>query len=153
MSSPNITPAVPNPNQLAAVFSQLPAVTQEMAGLLGLERALRVVSAFGGRTLLVPTGGDRRGPGPTQRLIDELGCQETAEALIQHYGGATIYLPRCAAAERAMRNYEIHRFAEERLRDGVSMNRTVAELAASHRLSDRHIWQILKKPMPTIKFH
>ena len=62
-------------------------------------------------------------------------------------GGEKIYIPQCAAALRRLRDMEIHRQFEQGVREGVSANTLVAELARAYKLSDRRVWEILKLPL------
>jgi len=136
----------PSPEKLSAVSHLLPSIMQEMAGVLGLDRTLRVASALAGTTRAIPVGSRTNSAKPVQKLVDDLGCEETAKALIKHYGGTVIYLPRCVVAVRALRNMVIHQAAEDGLSAKRSMVSIVTDLAQQFRLSDRRIWEILKEP-------
>ncbi|MOA63176.1 hypothetical protein D3C78_1888090 [compost metagenome] len=47
-----------------------------------------------------------------------------------------------------MRDLEINAQFVQGVREGVSANTLVAELARTYKLSDRRIWEILKQPSP-----
>ena len=119
-----------------------------MVGLLGLDQTLRVASVLAGTSRRIPTGTRAKRTSAVQKLIDDLGCQETAEALIKHYGGAVIYLPRCTTALRTLRDIRIHQLANEGLQAKRSMLSITSDLARQFQLSDRRIWEIFKEPMP-----
>ena len=147
MPSP-IHPIQPSTDQLAAVIHLLPSAVQQMANRISLDYALRVAKNLGGTSRLIPIGNSAKSAVAVQKLISDLGCQETAEALIENYGGQIIYLPSCSAAERALRNLAIHHAAEEGLGEGRSMISIVRNLAGQYHLSDRRIWEILSVPAP-----
>lgn len=138
----------PSIEKLSAVSHLLPSIMQEMAVVLGFDLTLRVAVALGGTSRVIPVGSRASSAKPVQKLIDDLGCQETAQALIKHYGGTVIYLPRCVVAVRALRDIAIHQAAEEGLRTKRSMVSIVTDLARQYCLSDRRIWEILKEPSP-----
>lgn len=126
----------------------LPKTVQLLANDLGIDKALRISIALAGTSRLIPVGGQKRSEKPVQRLIDDLGCQDLAESLMRLHGGEVLYIPSCAVIERAQRDIRIHQTAENGLKAGKSMIRIVADLAKQNNLSDRRIWEILKKPAP-----
>lgn len=124
----------------------LPAHVREIARVVGLPNALRLVSELGGTTWEFAKGANRNGQIKVAALGDILG-EEGAALLTIHLGGGKVYIPQCAAALRQLRDLEIHRQFEQAVREGVSANIVVAELARTYKLSDRRIWIILKKPL------
>jgi Mor family transcriptional regulator len=69
---------------------------------------------------------------------------------VRRYGSTDLYIPRCAEALRRARDAVICR-EYDRLIQTMSGNEAVQRLARTHRLSDRHIFNILKRmPESTI---
>ncbi|MDO9625161.1 MAG: Mor transcription activator family protein [Pseudomonas sp.] len=122
----------------------LPAHVREIARVVGLPSALRLVSELGGTTWEFAKGTNRNGQIKVAALGDILG-EEAAALLTNHLGGGKIYIPQCAAALRRLRDLEIHRQFEQAVREGITANTVVAELARAYKLSDRRVWFILKQ--------
>lgn len=124
----------------------LPLHVREIARVVGISSALRLVSELGGTTWEFAKGANRNGQIRVAALGDILG-EEAAALLTSHLGGGKIYIPQCKAALRRLRDLEIHRQFEQAVREGVSANTVVAELARAYALSDRRVWIILKQPL------
>ncbi|RMH86399.1 hypothetical protein EA796_00795 [Pseudomonas sp. AOB-7] len=129
--------------QLEQVQALLPQQIHEIAQVIGLPGALRLVQELGGTTWEFAKGANRNGEIRVAALADILG-EEPAHKLTQHMGGEKIYIPQCTTALRRLRDLEIHRQFEQAVREGVTANTVVAELARAFKLSDRRIWLILK---------
>ena len=131
---------------IAQVEALLPRQILDIARVVGMPTAVRLVEELGGASWEFAKGSNRNGLIRVAALADLLG-EEAARRLTQHLGGEKIYIPRCADALRRLRDLEIHRQFEQAVREGVSANTVVAELARSNRLSDRRVWEILKQPL------
>jgi Mor family transcriptional regulator len=132
-------------NDMERVQALLPQQVREIARVVGLPGALRLVDELGGTTWEFAKGANRIGEIRVAALADILG-EEAAAVLTRHMGGEKIYIPRCSTALRSLRDAEIHRQFEQAVREGVTANTVVAELARAYKLSDRRIWLILKQP-------
>lgn len=132
---------------LEQVRDQLPAQVLEIAEAVGMAAALRLVGELGGTTWEFAQGANRNGQIRVAALADIIG-DEAAQRLTKLVGGSKIYIPRCDAALRRLRDLEIHRQFVQAVREGVSANTVVAELARTYQLSDRRIWIILKQALP-----
>lgn len=130
-------------NSIEQLQALLPQQVQDIARVVGLPSAMRLVNELGGTTWEFARGANRNGQIKVAALADILG-EETAEKLTSFIGGEKIYIPQCAAALRRLRDLEIHRQFEQGVREGVSANALVAEIARSYKLSDRRVWGILK---------
>ncbi|WP_181295291.1 Mor transcription activator family protein [Pseudomonas sp. Q2-TVG4-2] len=122
-----------------------------MAEFIGYANAFHVVAKLGGTTWVIPTRNGKKGATSIEaraKLASALGSTELATLLRNHYGGVTLYVPRCESALRAARKIAIHKTVEDGLRNGRSMVPMVKELATQFSLSDRRIWEILKEPSP-----
>ena len=65
--------------------------------------------------------------------------------LMAAFGGTNIYVPRCNALMARLRQHDIIENFTRRTRRGSSSTAAVAGLARRHGISDRRVWQILKK--------
>ena len=135
--------------QLQHVQALLPQQIHDIAQVIGLPAALRLVQELGGTTWEFAKGSNRNGQIRVAALADILG-EETAQKLTQHLGGEKIYIPQCTTALRRLRDLKIHQQFEQGVREGVSANTLVAELARAFRLSDRRVWVILKQAIQPI---
>lgn len=132
---------------LEQVRDQLPAQVLEIAQVVGMPAALRLVNELGGTTWEFARGANRNGQIKVAALADIIG-DEAAQRLTTRLGGETIYIPRCDAALRRLRDLEIHRQFVQAVREGVGARVVVAELARTYKLSDRRIWIILDQVLP-----
>lgn len=129
--------------------SHLPVVAQELAEAVGLPKALRLVETLGGTTFPVPKRETKQGELRFAVLADVVGV-EAAEVLVRRYGSTDLYIPKCAEALRRLRDAAICREYDALIKS-VSGNEAVQRLARSHRLSDRQIFNILKRePVSTV---
>lgn len=136
---------------ISMVEPLLPATIKEMAARIGYQHAMQVVSKVGGTTLLVPrhNGGKGGISIEARRKIDyALGSASLGILIRRHYGGLVLYIPGCDEAMRALRDIAIHKFIDDGIRNGRSMNPMVMEMAIKFGLCDRQIWKILKTPSP-----
>lgn len=124
----------------------LPQHVREIANIIGYSAAMRLVAELGGRSWEFAKGVNRPGQATVAALGEILG-EEAADLLTSRVGGNKIYIPKCDTALRLLRDLEIHRQFEQAVREGVTANTVVAELARAFELSDRRVWDILKKPL------
>ena len=134
--------------KLEQVKELLPRQILEIADIVGLPTAMRLVDELGGTSWEFAQGANRNGIIKVAALGDILG-EEAAELLTSHLGGEKIYIPQCSAALRRLRDLRIHAQFEQAIREGDSANSTVAAISRTFRLSDRRVWEILKISMPT----
>lgn len=129
--------------KLNSVDAMLPDTVRLIASLVGLPRTLRLVEELGGTTFQISKNITRLGEIRYSVLAEVVGV-EAADVLTKHFGGDTIYIPRCADGLRYLRNRTI---VEEFDRESatVGANAAVNALALRYKLSDRRIWEILKK--------
>ncbi len=133
------------PDNLTQVAHLLPDMVKDLANHIGIYEAFNIAKTMGGTSTYIPKheNGDA-----AKNLITKIGSTELVRALINAYGGEVLYIPSCSAAERELRNIEIHHAAAAGISAGRAMNNIVNELALIHLVSDRHIWRILKKLPP-----
>lgn len=110
----------------------LPAGLQELRDLIGITNTLNLVKHFGGLHLKVPSHYN-----DTHQLVGIIGHEATV-TLVRQYGGTTVYIAKVDTMLRIMRNIEI----SKRFEGGES----ATKLAREYQMSERHIWNILKRP-------
>ena len=156
--------------QIDQVKGLLPKQVVEIAEAIGLPATQRLVEALGGTTWTVAKGVRRLGIIRHEALKDVIG-EQAASIMAERWANVPLYIPKCDAAIRRLRDLEINRQFEQGVREqtvtgrsnsspvrpsyscacvreGVSANTLVAELARSNNLSDRRVWEILKQPSP-----
>jgi len=115
-------------NATPELIDELPDGLRDIAELIGLPLALRLVEARGGRRFYFPYG-----VAPEHALVQLIG-QEAAEILCREYPGERLEIPRATNYHRAVRNAHIH----QSLAKGVSQS----ALAGDHGLTERQIRNI-----------
>lgn len=111
-------------------IDDLPPLLQHITELIGLDRCLRLVEAWGGTKVYIPMD---------EHLDDDhwlVRCigAEAAAALCAGLGSGDLLLPKAATAIRAARNRAI----VEALQQGASTR----EMALRYRLTERQVWEI-----------
>lgn len=135
--------------QIAQLQSLLPASIHEVAAVIGMPATLRLVERFGGTTLPLPAGANRIGRNYLRALAKQIG-DDDAQKLAHYCAGEPLYIPRCDAALRRLRDLSICDQFEAAVRTGKTANKAVVELALEYKLTDRWIWNILKETPPGI---
>lgn len=110
--------------------SDLPLRFQEVAEIIGVPDALKLVSIWGGRRVYVPTGPRLRGSALHKAL------PELAELLALHFGGDHLAIPSLAHLGNRSRNRQI--VCDRRA--GLS----ASCLAEKYRLTERQVRSIIK---------
>lgn len=110
----------------------LPAGLQELREMIGITNTLNLVKHYGGLHLKVPSHFN-----DGHQLVGIIGAAATVE-LVRQYAGTTVYIAKADTMLRVIRNIEIsHRF------EG---GESASKLARIYKMSERHIWNILKRP-------
>lgn len=123
------------------ILHHLPDNVRQLWDALRDTRLLwRVLQAYGGRNVRVP----RQEPDANNPLRRRLGLR-CVRKLMAAFGGTFVYVPRCNALREKLRQREIIEAFGRHTAHGLSSTAAVAALALRHDLSDRRIWQILKK--------
>lgn len=125
----------------------LPQTIHEIIAAIGEEAADKLVKRYGGA--LLPVG---KGKVMTERfaeLIDTIG-EQSARELCGFFCHEDIYIPICQKAEIAVRDYKITADFDRMTTQEkpLSATRAVEFLAPKYGVSNRMIWNILKKPLP-----
>lgn len=122
----------------------LPDAIQVLIRLIGLPAAVRLVEQLGGTTFPVALRKSRLGEIRYEALSEVVGS-EAADAITKHYGGDCLYIPRCVAALRELMHREIRAEFDAMTHEHSAIH-AVTRLAVQYRMSDRHVWRILKRP-------
>lgn len=123
----------------------LPAAVQRIAEVVGLPATMKLVAAWGGTSWYFARGIGRHGQARVAALAEIVGEEAAGRLAFYMHERETVYIPKCDAALKHLRDTEIHRQFDQAVREGVSSNTVVAELARTYELSDRHVWRILKE--------
>jgi hypothetical protein len=113
-------------------YEDLPGGLQELCDLIGITHTLTLVEHYGGLPMKIPGHYDDTHP------LNALIGHKAALAMVKKYPCATLYVPKADALLRVVRNIEIAR----RYDGGAS----APQLAREYKMSERHIWNILKRP-------
>lgn len=123
------------PTQHGAMQPAKNDLFQELTILVGDGAAHRIVTRFGGRTILFRS---------VRKELAMLIGQDAAMVLLRHFRWVPTYIPKCSQRAIEARNDALlARF--DVLAKTHSARATVALLAEEFRLSDRRVWNILKK--------
>ena len=106
-----------------------------------LRQFWRLLHAFGGQSIRVPRILPKS---KSHALRKNLGVA-CLRKLMAVFGGTSIYVPRCTALVNLLRQRNIIKDFSHTTRRGSSSTAAVANLARRHGISDRRVWQILKK--------
>lgn len=121
------------------VEQYLPESIKEIVTVIGLADTEKLVKAFGGSSFLF-----WRGEGYFSRLREVLG-QESAVKLQQHIGAGEVYIPRCEAALRILRNQRLYAdFCRLTEVEGLSGRMAVLELCPKYQICDRTAWEVVR---------
>lgn len=130
-------------------FALLPPSAQELARVLGLPAALKMVDYYGGLTLRMPHGDTPLGRSMLNDLSKHLG-EASAKALAQKYAGTALVVPNCKQAMQKARDAAILEDRRALAAEGLSERSLVQCIVLKYRLTERYVWRILKKPAPTL---
>ena len=111
----------------------LPSSLKKIADVISLKDTLKLVHAYGGLRIFVP-----RKLHVQHKLVILLGLEQ-AQRLSHHFGGKTLTVARAVQLSRHARNLEILR------RYDAGAN--IPQLARENELTERRIYEILKKPL------
>ena len=128
-------------------FALLPPSAQELARVIGLPSALKMVDLYGGLTLRIPHGETVQGSAMLDDIAKHIG-EPSVKALAQRYAGTALVIPNCKLAMLKARDAAILEDRRRLAADGLSERQLVQCLTLGYRLTERYVWRILKKPAP-----
>ena len=112
---------------------------RDIIDLIGLDATTRLVEHLGGTSFR-----DSR----RLRILQEILGADQISALLEIYGGAQLYIPRCDAALRALRNARFRAEVQGAVAAGNSQKMAVQLLAPKYGFSERRAYDILKETAP-----
>lgn len=121
----------------------LPEAVQVLVRLVGLAATVRLVEQLGGTTFPVSLRKSRLGEIRYEALSEVVGG-EAADAITKHFGGDSLYIPRCVTALRELMHRSIRRDFDAMTKEHSAIH-AVTQLAVRYRMSDRHVWRVLKQ--------
>lgn len=121
-----------------------PEAVQFLINLIGEEGTFSLIQHYGGSTLRIPRGDTIVGRTKIDLLAQKIGKQEV-QNIVQAFGGTCIYIPNCKKLLTAKQHAKIIQDRDKLAAKGISERQLVSDLARRYKLSDRHIWRILKK--------
>jgi hypothetical protein len=127
----------------ADVEHLLPEAIQTLIRLIGLSASVRLVEQLGGTTFPIALRKSRLGEIRYEALSEVVG-PDAADAITKHFGGDSLYIPRCAAALRELMHRQIRSDFDGMTREHSAIH-AVNQLALRYRMSDRHVWRLLKR--------
>lgn len=122
-------------------LAYLPESAQKLVALIGLPLALRLVDAYGGRTINLYSS-DRS----LERMAETVG-REAAQKLLTFYRNDPFTVPLCHRALKIMRNTMIlSEFDRMTMKEGMSARASVAQITRlfTPYIHERTIWRVLK---------
>ncbi|BAK76471.1 Mor transcription activator domain protein [Pseudogulbenkiania sp. NH8B] len=132
-----------NEEAIARAQHLLPENARELVRLIGLNLTMKLVDLLGGTHFPIPKTAKQEGQ-YFAALAEVVGV-EAAKVLIRQYGNTRLYVPKCAAALRALRDANIRADYDRHCRE-LGHNATVNHiLVPKYRLCDRRLEKILSK--------
>lgn len=120
------------------VEAYLPEVVKEMISIIGFPATEQVIKAFGGIDFCFSLGKQY-----FPKLVAVIG-HEQAVALRAYFNREWLYIPRCDAALRVLRNQRFRvEFGEIKAQKQISSNLVMLELCPKYGISERQGWFIL----------
>ncbi|WP_350312379.1 hypothetical protein OHJ28_13575 [Dickeya fangzhongdai] len=129
--------------ELERVAGLLPDVVLQIADLIGFPATARLIERFGGTTFPIGKGIHALGAARAELLRETIGA-ENATLLSKTFGGDIVYLPRCAAALRELRNQRFMHDLNKMTESGTSITMAMSRLCPEYGFSDRHAWDMIK---------
>lgn len=118
-------------------MNSTPDIIQEITDLIGPEATERLLSVFGGKNFKAHCYTEE-----IERLIGE----ENRQRLYQHFGRGEYYLPMRKEQAVKHRNEAVRAGFDALTKAGNSSRFSVFRLSSEHKISERHVWRILKEP-------
>ncbi len=137
----------PSQAQSFSLYEHLP----ENAAILGhvlqsSQSLLALMRHMGGCTVRIPRLWPPYGQKAeeAQHPLREILSIAQMQAVVQHFGGTDVYIPKGARYLAQARNASIIQGFTKATRAGASSSQVVRNLAKEYGLSDRRVWGILK---------
>ncbi|WP_434777670.1 Mor transcription activator family protein [Neisseria sp. Ec49-e6-T10] len=132
-----------NAKDFERVQHLLPDSVKDLAQIIGFEKTYLLIKHLGGTTFPVSKNMHKNGVIRYEMIAEIIGVT-AADILTNHYGGDTVYIPRCFEALTEVCHRVIRARFDRETKD-VPAIYVVADLAREYEVSDRHVWRILKE--------
>lgn len=120
------------------VEAYLPEVVKEMIGVIDFPATEKVIKAFGGVDFYFSLGKQY-----FPKLVEVIGIEQ-ATKLQEYFSRERLYIPRCEAALKVLRNQRFRvEFQQVKAQKQISSNLVMLELCPKYGISERHAWDIL----------
>lgn len=126
------------------VKSLLPDSVVVIAGLIGFDATAKLIERLGGRSFPIGKAMSLRGERRLNLLKDVLG-EEKTNIISNHFGGASLYIPRCDKAFREWRNWQFLAEIDRLKASGISTVEAIETCCSDFGLTDRKAWEVLKR--------
>ncbi|WP_175948584.1 Mor transcription activator family protein [Burkholderia pyrrocinia] len=133
---------------LGDVEHLLPRTARTLIAVIGLPATNALIRAMPGVVFPVPKRKTRSGEARFEELAEVVGS-EAAGKLCKHFGGESLDIPTCRDAVREMFHRQLRSDFDQITREHSAVF-AVSRLAATHRMSSRQIWRILKSADKTV---
>lgn len=117
-------------------MNSAPDIIQEITDLIGHEATERLLSVFGGKDF---------NPCCRTEEIDRLIGPENRGKLSRHFRCAAFYLSMRRAQAVKHRNEAVRAEFDALTRAGNTARFSVFRLSTEHKISERHVWRLLKQ--------
>lgn len=128
-----------------AVTHLLPDSVRALITLIGFDATLDLVRALGGTTYPLRQGRTKSTESGSAYLAEIVG-DAAAEKMVLAMAPCNLFVPKCDTALLELRDRKIRRQFDRQTAAGVPAYQAANDLAMAYRLTDRHIWRVLKKP-------
>lgn len=129
---------------LEAVRELLPDVVLEIAELIGMDATKKLIKHLGGVDFRVPLG---QYESAREKLLVWAVGRDAAEVMMSHFGGERLYIPRCDAAFRQLRNMQFITVIDIEMDKGMSQTAAIQKHAPLFGFSERQAYIILKQAL------
>ncbi len=141
-----------NSSDVTGMYAKLPENAYVFGTVLNDSSVLlQLMSQFGGCTVRIPKRWPPRKKTSCKRQhpLQEVLSPAQMHQIVAHFGGTEVYIPKCTRYMAEVRNAQIIQSFSHATRQGASSVHMVQRLARQYALSDRRIWDILKKSITT----
>lgn len=124
-----------------AYADYLPTTLAHLAGLVGLDKTMMIMEAFGGLDLLIPKT-------PAGTVYDSLVAvvgKSAAAAIVHAFGGEKLYINRCESLKRQLRDQAFLDNLHKLMATGISQSQAIRQLALAFDFSERYGYEILRR--------
>lgn len=127
---------------LNSVRELLPEFVLECAELIGMAATQQLIKAIGGVDFNFPKGKEESQS--KHILVDAVGA-DAAETLMQIYGGDKIYVQRCDAAFRQLRNMKFLHAIDVAVDGGMTQTAAIKKYAPKFDFTERWAYKVLQQ--------